>query len=143
MLNNLNLGNSELFDIVVTTSNDWLDWNLALMSASMRGTISCLGFPGRNSAPGEFNPLDSKYFYAKQLRIESIGYSPEYPDSRGFLRFNEKDNMKYIINLILSNVLDPKILCAGEIDFTDLKDAYENLLKKEIAPLTYIVRWKH
>jgi threonine dehydrogenase-like Zn-dependent dehydrogenase len=108
----------------------------------MRGTIASLGFPGRSEPPGKYNPLDSQYFYAKQLRIESIGYSPEFPDSRGFLKFNEKDNLKFIVDLITSNTLNPKALTAKEIQAGNLEAAYSELLDKKLSPLTCILRWK-
>jgi D-arabinose 1-dehydrogenase-like Zn-dependent alcohol dehydrogenase len=130
------------FDIVILTTNTWSDWDLAMKYVAMRGTIATLGFPGRSESPGKYNPLDSQYFYAKQLRIESIGYSPEFPDSRGFLRFNEKDNLKYIVGLITSNTLNPKALIAKEIQSENLEVAYRELLDKKLSPLTYILRWK-
>jgi D-arabinose 1-dehydrogenase-like Zn-dependent alcohol dehydrogenase len=50
-------------DLVVTTSNTWDDWLLALRLASRGGTICVLGFPGRTEPVPPFNPLDSQYFY--------------------------------------------------------------------------------
>jgi threonine dehydrogenase-like Zn-dependent dehydrogenase len=134
---------SNLYDVSILTTNSWVDWDIALKASAMRGIISSLGFPGRTEPPGTYNPLASQYFYAKQLRLESIGYSPEMPDSRGFLRFNEKDNLRFIVELILKKTLDPKILIAKEIPAENLKIAYGELLGKKLSPSTYILRWSY
>ena len=56
------------YEIVINTSNSWKDWKISLEIIKFLGTISCIGFPGRESPPGEFNPLDSAYFYAKKFK---------------------------------------------------------------------------
>jgi threonine dehydrogenase-like Zn-dependent dehydrogenase len=132
-----------LADVVVTTTNGWDDWAIALQMAGTRGTIASLGFPGRGQAPGTFNPLDSQYFYAKQLRIESVGLSPERPDSRGFLRFNERSNLRYIAERIVAGQLDTSALVSGRYAGTDIKRAYEDLLARRDAPITYLLTWKN
>ena len=130
-----------LADVVITTSMDWADWQLALQLAGHRATIACLGFPGRNRPPGEFNPLDSRYFYAKQLRIEAVGMSPERAEPRGFLRFNERDNLDYVTALILAGQLKPAALVSGTYACHDLARAYEALLARERPAVTYLLRW--
>ena len=132
---------ADLADVVITTSMDWADWLLGLQLAGNRATIACLGFPGRNRPPGEFNPLDSRYFYAKQLRIEAVGMSAERPEPRGFLRFNERDNLDYVSALIRAGRLKPAALVAGTYAGHDLALAYEALLARERPAATYLLRW--
>jgi threonine dehydrogenase-like Zn-dependent dehydrogenase len=132
---------ADLADVVITTSTDWADWHLALQLAGNRATIACLGFPGRSEPPGEFNPLDSRYFYAKQLRLEAVGMSPERPEPRGFLRFNERDNLDYVTALILGRRLKPASLVSGTYAGNDLALAYEALLARERPAVTYLLRW--
>lgn len=128
-------------DVVITTTNAWSDWEIALKAVAMRGTIACLGFPGRGEAPGTFNPLDSRYFYAKQLRIESVGLSPELPDSRGYLRFNERDNLRYIVDQIATRRLQPELLISGTYAGADIQRAYDDLLARKNSPITYLLAW--
>jgi len=80
-----------LADSIITTSNSWSDWSIALDLAGMNAKICVLGFPGRNTKNIPFNPLDSRYFYHKQLQIQAVGHLAEENDSRSFLKFNEKD----------------------------------------------------
>lgn len=128
-------------DVVIVTTNTWSDWQLALESAAMRGTIAVLGFPGRGQPPGDFNPLDSRHFYTKQLRIEAVGLSPEHPDARGFLRFNERDNLAYLSAELCAGRLDASVLISGELPAEQIERAYERLIERRDSPVTYLLRW--
>lgn len=131
----------DLADVVITTSNSWNDWEIALQLAGNRATIAALGFPGRSEAPGAFNPLDSRYFYAKQLRIEAVGVAPERPDGRGFLRFNERDNLNYLAELIVGGRLKPASLVCATYPGNDIEQAYRELLARNTPAITYLLRW--
>lgn len=131
-----------LADVVITTSNSWHDWEIALQLAGKRATIAVIGFPGRSEAPGAFNPLDSRYFYAKQLRIEAVGVAPERADGHGFLRFNERDNLNYLAELIVSGRLKPASLALATYPGNDVERAYRDLLARNTGALTYLLRWK-
>lgn len=130
-----------LADVVITTTNGWDDWAIALQMAAPLGTIASLGFPGRGQAPGSFNPLDSQYFYAKQLRIESVGLSPERSDNRGFARFNERDNLKYLADQIVCGRLNPAMLVSGRYPGAQIEQAYKDLLARKNSPVTYVLQW--
>jgi Threonine dehydrogenase and related Zn-dependent dehydrogenases len=127
---------------VITTSNAWQDWRIALECAGYQGTIVVLGFPGRMETFVPFNPLDSAHFYARQLRIVAAGQSPEKPDKHGFLQFNQQDNLNRIIGWIGEGRLKPNLLISGEFLCEDITEAYEKLLRREGSPLTYLLRWK-
>lgn len=128
-------------DVVISTVNGWADWQLALEAAAQNGVIACLGFPGRGEDAPDFNPLDSQYFYMKQLRIEAAGWSPETNDSRGFLRFNERDNIRWIASLIAAGRLDPRPLISGRYRGTEIARAYDDLAARKGAPLTFLLEW--
>jgi len=128
-------------DVLIATTNTWTDWEIALQMATPLGTIAVLGFPGRGLAPGSFNPLDSQYFYAKQLRIEAVGLSPERPDIRGFARFNERDNLAFIADQIIAGRLNAAALVSGEYPGTQISQAYQDLLARKNSPITYLLRW--
>jgi threonine dehydrogenase-like Zn-dependent dehydrogenase len=61
------------FDGVISTTNSWEDWSLCLQLARSRGHIGVIGFPGRGEETIKGNPLDSQYFYDKQLTIQCFG----------------------------------------------------------------------
>ena len=132
----------QLADVVITTSGSWNDWDIALQMASQNGLIGVLGFPGRGEKRPINNPLDSQYFYTKQLKIQAIGRSPENNDSRNFLPFNQKRNLSFILNEFDSNQLDPSKLISGNYKWDKLEDAYKDLISKKDSPITYILEWK-
>lgn len=133
----------EFYDVVITTVSGWSDWRLALRSAGPLATIAVLGFPGRGEGLPPNNPLDSQYFYTKQLRVEAMGLSPEAPDSRGFLRFNERANLRYIVDLIRAGKLDPGPLVSGTFPGEKIEDAYRALIAREASPFTFLLHWRH
>lgn len=128
-------------DVVVATTNAWADWHLALASAATRGTVAVLGFPGRGEPPPETNPLDSRHFYMRQLRLEAVGHSPERADARGFARFNERDNLAFLLGRIGAGALRWQELVSGTYPGTDLGRAYDDLLARRHDPITYVLRW--
>lgn len=127
--------------VVVSTSNTWEDWGIAMECAGVQGSIAVLGFPGREQSQIPFNPLQSSDFYARQLRILACGMSPESRDLRGFLPFNERDNIARILRWMAEGKLRASALMAGEFGGRELAKAYERLLNRVDAPGTYLLRW--
>lgn len=132
----------DLSDIVISTSNSWMDWDLALRVAGRNGYIGVIGFPGRGLSKPKNNPLDSQYFYAKQLKIEAVGHAPEENDSRKFLKFNQKDNLSFILSEIENGHLNPELIISGMFAWDKLEDAYKSLISREDSPITYGLEWK-
>lgn len=132
----------DLADLVVSTTNSWSDWQTALQIAGQLGMVAVLGFPGRGEPLAPSNPLDSQYFYMKQLRIEAVGMSPELPDSRGFCRFNERTNIDFIANQITRGRLNPSLLVSSCYEGTNAQEAYLDLLARRSSPITYLLQWK-
>lgn len=128
-------------DIVISTTNTWADWQIALKFANQLGTIAVLGFPGRGEEPWMENPLASEFFYMKQLRIEAVGFSPEYPDSRGFSRFSERANIDFIASEIITGNLDPRPLISGSFHFQNIENAYHALKSRRNSPVTFLLNW--
>lgn len=128
-------------DVVIFTTDAWTDWEIALRVSAPNATIAVLGFPGRDSAPGHFNPLASQWFYMKQLRIEAVGWSPEHDDSRNFLRFNERANIAWLAKLIGQRRIDPQLIISGVYPATDISRAYADLLARVGSPVTFLLEW--
>ncbi len=129
-------------DVVILTTNAWADFQLALELAGPNGVIACLGFPGREEAPGAYNPLAAEHFYTKQLRIEAVGFSPLENDPRGFNRFNQRDNLALIARQIASGRLDPSPLISGVYPAADLDTAYRDLTARKGNAVTYLLDWQ-
>jgi D-arabinose 1-dehydrogenase-like Zn-dependent alcohol dehydrogenase len=130
------------YDTVITTVNGWADWRRALVAARKLGTIAMLGFPGRGQDRPDFNPLDPRYVYSKQLRIEAIGESPEQSDSRGFLRFNERDNLAFIIDGIRRGQIETTHIAAATFTHREIETAYEKVSRRETATATALIDWR-
>jgi threonine dehydrogenase-like Zn-dependent dehydrogenase len=128
-------------DLVITTSNTWDDWKLALKLTRKEGTIAVIGFPGRGMNLPQYNPLDSQYLYDKQLRIIGCGYSSDHKVEPHDIRFTRQRNMKYLHNLNLKRLLPSKELISGTYKYTDIKKAYEQLLNRESGVYTFIIDW--
>lgn len=128
-------------DVVITTSDSWADWQIALERAGQNAVIAALGFPGRSEVPGGYNPLASEWFYMKQLRIEAVGWSPEKPDSRQFLRFNERANIDWLARMISARRIDPNLLVSGRFPGEDIASAYEALVSRKGSPVTFLLDW--
>ena len=127
--------------VVVSTSNRWEDWRLALECAGTQGTIAVLGFPGRGEPAPTFNPFEPVHFYTRQLRIVAVGQSPEQPDPHGFLPFNVRDNMRRILRWMQDGRLRASWLVSGAFPADEIGAAYERLISREGAPLTFLLRW--
>ena len=128
-------------DVIISTTNGWDDFALALRAAAQNGTIACLGFPGRNETPGDFNPLASEHFYMKQLRIEAVGWSPLENDTRGFARFNQRDNIAFLARAIEDGRLDPAPILSGRYRGQDIAQAYTDLDARKDNAITYLLDW--
>ena len=125
-------------DVVILTTNSWTDYQLALEIAGQHAAIACLGFPGREQAPGEYNPLSAEHFYNKQLRIEAVGMSPLENDPRGFNRFNLRDNLNYITRVIAQ---DARQIVSAHYPAYELDRAYRDLSARKNNAITYLLDW--
>jgi threonine dehydrogenase-like Zn-dependent dehydrogenase len=135
-------GLSNSMDVVISTTNSWDDWQLALNLAAPLGRLAVLGFPGRGvKMPKNFNPLSSRFFYEKQLSIEAMGIMPERPDAHGFLRFNLIDNLEYILRKISDNEIGAKSLISAVFPAKELEQAYEALLVRKNSECTILLEW--
>ena len=129
------------YDVVISTSNSWDDWMLALKLVRPGGTISVLGFPGRGQTPNIENPLCSSYFYDKQITLSACGYVPDVEISEQDLRFTLKRNCKFLLSLILKNKLPAKELIIQVKDAEELPTIYEEMTKADRDFGTYVLDW--
>jgi len=128
-------------DVVIVTTNSWSDWDLALEIAGRNSKIGVLGFPGRGDDLPKNNPLNSEYFYYKQLQIIALGISPEKLDSRGYLKYNESCNLKYLLGEIENKNLTPNKIISGIINWEEIENAYDKIIRRVDSSLTYILKW--
>ena len=129
-------------DLVITTSNRWEDWALALRLARKGGTICVLGFPGRTEPEPPLNPLDSQFFYDRQLTIHACGQSPDLDVSAHDLRFTVKRNCEFLLHQIVAGKLPARRLIASVQPWERLPEIYDQLAHRTSHGLTCVLQWR-
>ena len=112
-------------DIVVLTANSWEAFRLSMEMARYGGRVSVLGFPGRAQAPPDFNPLDARWLYGKQLTITGAGHVPRVECAPADIRFNLRRDLAYIFDLMASGDLNVTPIISHRFRFSEMKEAYE------------------
>ncbi|MFC1603021.1 zinc-binding dehydrogenase [Pseudomonadota bacterium] len=129
-------------DLVISTSNNWHDWKVALEIARNGGTISVVGFPGRGLPLPDFNPLDSQYIYDKELSIIGCGTPPSCNVSARDVRFTRLRNYKYIGKLIRERRLPALDIVNDTVDWKELDALYQRMANREPNLLTAALQWQ-
>ncbi len=136
------LGNLDShFDVVISTSNTWDDWQLALRLARPGATVGILGFPGRGQDRPDENPLGSALFYDKQLTLRACGLSPNRDIPEHEIRFTLKRNCAFLMRAIAQNKLPAGALIQDVVPASDLGQVYQNLMHERIGGRTFVLDW--
>jgi threonine dehydrogenase-like Zn-dependent dehydrogenase len=93
--------------------------------ARYRGRVSILGFPGRAQPAPDFNPLDMRWFYGKQLTIAGTGHIPTIDCAMSDIRFNLRRDLKFILDQMASGTLDLSSAISHRFPYTRMQEAYE------------------
>lgn len=133
--------NQSGFDVVVTTSNLWSDWLLALKLPRKKGKICVLGFPGRGQQPPNFNPLASQFFYDKQLILIACGYTPDLTVLPEDIRFTIKRNCKFLVDWVAQGKLKADKLVSEVVPWHRLPEVYMRMMSREDKLLTCVLKW--
>lgn len=134
-------GDSTDYDVVITTSNNWPDWELALQLARPGGKIAVIGFPGREQGQPDFNPLDSKYFYDKQLVLLSCGRTADLDVPAQDIRFTLKRNCAFLLRAVLNDDLPGQHLIGQVMPAGKLDEAYQQLASHREGGGTIVLDW--
>lgn len=130
------------FNHVIVTTNGWSDWRLALELAAVSGTVTVLGFPGRAQGLPDFNPLDSRFFYDKQLTIKACGY---VPSGAGESRRDQPRaltyNCQFLLSAIAAGRLPARDLVEGVRPFETLGDIYSAMSQGQRSARTFVLDW--
>ena len=103
--------------------------------------IAVLGFPGRDEGAPNFNPLDSKHFYGKQLTYKAVGPSVHRQHLPEDVRFNIFRNYQYLLALVEEKRLPAADIVSEIVPWTQLGSMYERLLRRERGLLTAALNW--
>lgn len=128
-------------DLVINTSNKWSDHLFGMQLARKGATIVNMGFPGRGEPEPDFNPLDSQYYYDKQITFKHCGYTPDTALAPIDIRFTKKRNLQYLADLILRGLLDPSDVLSMESHWSELKSVYETLASRKPGYYSAVIKW--
>lgn len=129
------------FDVVISTSNSWNDWKLALRLARPGGVIVAIGFPGRGEGQPDFNPLDSQYFYDKQLTLKACGHMPDLDADRQDVRFTLKRNCAFLMDSIIAQKIPAGRLIEAVHPADQLADLYGEMTANRQSAKTIVLDW--
>ena len=112
-------------DIVVLTANAWTAYRESLEMARRGGRISMLGFPGRAQPFPDFNPLDMRWIYGKQLTLTGAGHLPRVNCAASDLRFNLQRNIAFILDRMAAKELDLGSIISHRFPYSRMQEAYD------------------
>lgn len=129
-------------DLVISTSNDWEDWRLALEIARDGGAIAVIGFPGRGLPAPDFNPLDSRYIYDKELSIFTCGNPPAVDVPPRALRYTLKRNYIYLAGMIRAGRIPTTAIVTETVDWSALDSVYRRMANREDGLYSVALDWR-
>ena len=88
------------------------------------------------------NPLDSQYFYDKQLSIKHCGHVSDLDLSAIDIRFTLKRNMRYLARLIMDEVVNPADILSAEAAWSELAGVYSSLAARDTTAYSAVLDWR-
>lgn len=112
-------------DIVILTANSWSAYRTSMDIVRYGGRVSLVGFPGRAQPLPDFNPLDPRWIYGKQLALYGAGFASLLDCSPSDIRFNTRRNLRYVLDLMSDH--NPKLgtVISHRLPALRMREAYE------------------
>ena len=130
-------------DLAVLTANPWSAFRLCVDMVRYGGRLSILGFPGRGEPAPDFNPLDPKWFYGKQLTLIGAGFSPRVDCRPSEIRFNLRRTLEYIFSLMATGAVCLEPLISHRIPAENMVDAYELAKQHSKSLVAAVFDWRN
>lgn len=112
-------------DVVVLTANTWGAWRDSMEMARLLGRVAVLGFPGRAQQPPDFNPLDAKWLYGKQLTITGSGLASRLECPASDIRFNVRRGLEFVLAQMATGAIDLEPIITHRFPALKMKEAYD------------------
>ncbi len=129
-------------DIVVLTANPWNAFRLSMEIVRYAGRVSILGFPGRAQEPPDFNPMDPRWVYGKQLTLLGAGFAPKADCRPEDLRFNTRRNLQYILDLMAFYHPGIKSVISHHLPASRMQEAYELAKEHSKSLVAAVFDWR-
>jgi len=128
-------------DVTVLTANSWDAYRTALETAAHAGRIALLGFPGRAQPQPDFNPLDARWIYGKQLTISGAGFAARVECAPEEIRFNLRRSLEDILGRLADGRLNFAPLISHRISADSMRDGYEMALAHDKSLTAAVFLW--
>jgi threonine dehydrogenase-like Zn-dependent dehydrogenase len=129
-------------DLVVNTANPWNAYRLSLEIVRYGGRVSILGFPGRAQEPPDFNPMDPRWVYGKQLTLLGSGAAPKSDCPPGDIRFNTRRNLQYIMEVMAFHRPRLESVISHRLPASRMKEAYELAKEHSKSLVAAVFDWR-
>lgn len=130
-------------DIVVLTANPWSAYRLSMEIVRYGGRLSILGFPGRAQDPPDFNPMDSRWVYGKQLGIFGSGFAPRVDCRPEDIRFNIRRDLEFILDLMTWHQPKIDLVVSHRLPARRMQEAYELAKEHSKKLVAAVFDWRH
>lgn len=120
-------------DVVILTANPWAAFRDSVEMVRYGGRVSVLGFPGRGEPLPDFNPLDPKWFYGKQLTLAAAGFAA--PEQR-------KRNLEFILGSLASGVVSFDSIISHRLPAARMREAYELAREHDKSLVAAVFDWR-
>jgi threonine dehydrogenase-like Zn-dependent dehydrogenase len=129
-------------DIVVLTANPWNAYRLSMEIVRCGGRVSILGFPGRAQDPADFNPLDSRWVYGKQLGIFGAGFAPRAECRPEDIRFNLRREVEFLLDLMSRHQPEINQVISHRLPARRMPQAYELAKEHSKDLVAAVFEWR-
>jgi threonine dehydrogenase-like Zn-dependent dehydrogenase len=120
-------------DVVILTANPWAAFLDSVEMARYGGRVAVLGFPGRGEPLPDFNPLDPKWFYGKNLTLLGAGFSS--PTER-------RSNLEFILGALASGAVSFQSIISHRLPAASMRVAYELARAHDKSLLAAVFDWR-
>jgi threonine dehydrogenase-like Zn-dependent dehydrogenase len=129
-------------DLIVLTANTWPAYRASVEMARYGGRVSVLGFPGRAQPAPDFNPLDPKWFYGKQLTLIGAGFSPRVDCRPADIRFNLRRNLEFIFAMMAAGTLRLDPIISHRFPADRMREAFELATQHSKSLVAAVFDWR-
>jgi threonine dehydrogenase-like Zn-dependent dehydrogenase len=134
--------NGQGADIIVLTANTWPAYRDSMEMARYGGRISLLGFPGRAQPAPDFNPLDMRWLYGKQLTIAGTGHLSTIDCGPSDIRFNLRRDLEFILDQIASGLFNVSSILSHRLPYERMHEAYDLATQHSKELVAAVFDWR-
>jgi threonine dehydrogenase-like Zn-dependent dehydrogenase len=129
-------------DVIILTANTWPAYRTSVEMARYGGRVSVLGFPGRGQPAPDFNPLDPKWFYGKQLTLIGAGFSPRIECRPAEIRFNLRRNLEFIFAMMAAGSLNLEPIISHRLPADRMREAFDLATRHSKDLVAAVFDWR-